>query len=158
MATDNIGRARGTDYFLIAEQLTESELDYLTRTQQFVDNDVLPVINDYWERAEFPFQLVDKLAKLDLVGDGIEGYGCPPMSPIAAGLVNMELNRGDGSVGTFYGVHCGLAMKSIAMLGSAEQKEQVVAADGPAGEDRRVCAHRAGARIGFDRPGDLGPA
>ena len=59
---------------------------------------------------------MEKLTKLDLVGDGIEGYGCAPMSPIAAGLVNMELNRGDASVGTFYGVHCGLAMKSIAML------------------------------------------
>ncbi len=124
MATDDIGRARGTDYFLIAEQLTESELDYLMRTRQFVDNDVLPVINDYWERADFPFELIQKLAKLDLVGDGIEGYGCPPMSPIAAGLVNMELSRGDGSVGTFYGVHCGLAMKSIDLLGSAEQKER----------------------------------
>ena len=124
MTTDNIGRARGTDYFLIAEQLTESELDYLRRTQQFVDHEVLPVINDYWERAEFPFELIEKLAKLDIVGDGIEGYGCPPMSPIAAGLVNMELNRGDGSLGTFYGVHCGLAMKSISMLGSEQQKQR----------------------------------
>ncbi|MFI5099462.1 MAG: acyl-CoA dehydrogenase family protein [Actinomycetes bacterium] len=124
MTTDDIGRARGTDYFSIAEQLTESELDYLLRTRQFVDHEVLPVINGYWERAEFPFELVEKLAKLDVVGDGIEGFGCPPMSPIAAGLVNMELNRGDGSIGTFYGVHCGLAMKSIALLGSEEQKER----------------------------------
>ena len=46
------------------------------------------------------------------------------MSPIAAGLIHMELHRGDASVGTFYGVHCGLAMKSIAMLGSEEQKER----------------------------------
>jgi glutaryl-CoA dehydrogenase len=76
MTTDDIGRARGTDYFLIAEQLTESEMDYLLRARQFVDHDVLPVINRYWERAEFPFGLVEKLAKLDLVGDGIEGYGC----------------------------------------------------------------------------------
>ncbi|MET0739940.1 MAG: acyl-CoA dehydrogenase family protein [Candidatus Nanopelagicales bacterium] len=124
MATDDIGRARGTDYYLIAEQLTESERDYLLRTQKFVDNDVLPVINAHWERAEFPFELIEKLAKLDVVGDGIEGYGCPPMSPIAAGLVNMELNRGDGSLGTFYGVHCGLAMKSVSMLGSEEQKQR----------------------------------
>jgi len=62
---------------------------------------VLPVINDYWERAEFPRPLIDKLAKLDIVGDGIEGYGCPPMSPIACGLIHLELNRGDGSLGTF---------------------------------------------------------
>jgi glutaryl-CoA dehydrogenase len=124
MRTDDIGQARGTDYFLIADQLTDAELDYLSRTRQFVDNEVLPVINGYWERAEFPFELLEKLAKLNVVGDGIEGYGCPPMSPIAAGLVNMELHRGDASIGTFYGVHCGLAMKSIEMLGSAAQKER----------------------------------
>jgi len=82
------------------------------------------VINGYWERAEFPRPLIDKLAKLDIVGDGIEGYGCPPMSPIATGLVHMELNRGDGSLGTFVGVQAGLAMQSIAMLGSEEQKQR----------------------------------
>ena len=119
-----IGRSLGTDYFLIADQLTREELGYLRRTRDFVDNEVLPVINGYWERAEFPRPLIDKLAKLDIVGDGIEGYGCPPMSPIATGLVHMELNRGDGSLGTFVGVQAGLAMQSIAMLGSEEQKQR----------------------------------
>ena len=119
-----IGRSLGTDYFLIADQLTREELGYLRRTRDFVDDEVLPVINGYWERAEFPRPLIDKLAKLDIVGDGIEGYGCPPMSPIATGLVHMELNRGDGSLGTFVGVQAGLAMQSIAMLGSEEQKRR----------------------------------
>src|SRR5215510_5372664 len=119
-----IGRSLGTDYFLIADQLTREELGYLRRARDFVDNEVLPVINDYWERAEFPRPLVEKLAKLDIVGDGIEGYGCPPMSPIATGLVHMELNRGDGSLGTLVGVQAGLAMQSIAMLGSEEQKQR----------------------------------
>jgi glutaryl-CoA dehydrogenase len=59
-----------------------------------------------------------------VVGDGIVGYDCPPMSPIAAGLVHLELNRGDGSLGTFLGVQAGLAMRSIAMLGSEEQKQR----------------------------------
>jgi glutaryl-CoA dehydrogenase len=54
MTTDDIGRARGTDYFLIAEQLTESEMDYLLRARQFVDHDGLPVLNRSWERAEGP--------------------------------------------------------------------------------------------------------
>ena len=119
-----IGRSLGTDYFLIADQLTREELGYLRRTRDFVDNEVLPVINGYWERAEFPWPLVEKLAKLEVVGDGIEGYGCPPMSPIATGLVHMELNRGDGSLGTLVGVQAGLAMQSIAMLGSEEQKQR----------------------------------
>jgi glutaryl-CoA dehydrogenase len=121
---DNIGRSQGTDYFRIADQLTNEERDYLRRTREFVDNEVLPVINGYWERAEFPWPLVQALGKLGIVGDGIEGYGCPPMSPIATGLIHMELNRGDGSLGTLLGVQAGLAMQSIAMLGSEEQKQR----------------------------------
>jgi glutaryl-CoA dehydrogenase len=119
---DDIGRSLGTDYFHIGDQLTAQERDYWRRTRDFVDEEVLPVINGYWERAEFPWPLIEKLAKLEVVGDGIDGYGCPPMSPIAAGLVNMELNRGDGSLGTFLGVQAGLAMRSIALLGSAAQR------------------------------------
>ena len=120
---ETIGRSLGTDFFRIGDQLTDEERAYWRRTRDFVDDEVLPVINDYWERAEFPRPLIDKLAKLDIVGDSIEGYGCPPMSPIANGLVHLELNRGDGSLGTFLGVQAGLAMQSIAMLGSEEQKQ-----------------------------------
>jgi glutaryl-CoA dehydrogenase len=119
----DIGKALGTDYFLIRDQLTDEELDYLERTRRFVEDEVLPVIGDYWERAEFPIELARRLGELGLIGDGIEGYGCPPMSPLAAGLIHMELNRGDGSLGVFCGVQGGLAMRSIAGLGSEEQKQ-----------------------------------
>jgi glutaryl-CoA dehydrogenase len=119
-----IGKSLGTDYFLIREELTETELDYWRRSRRFVDQEVLPVINEYWERADFPWPLVKRLGSLGIVGDGIEGYGCPEMSPIACGLVNMEINRGDGSLGTFIGVQAGLAMKSIYLLGSEEQKQR----------------------------------
>ena len=120
----DIGTALGTDYFLIRDQLTDEELDYLDRTRRFVEDEVLPVIGDYWEKAEFPIELARRLGELGLIGDGIEGYGCPPMSPLAAGLIHMELNRGDGSLGVFCGVQGGLAMRSIAGLGSEEQKQQ----------------------------------
>ena len=90
--------------------------------QIYVDTEVLPVISDYWERAEFPWPLVKTLGALGIVGDGIVGYGCPPMSPVAAGLIHMELNRGDGSLGTIHAVQAGLAMRSIWLLGSEEQK------------------------------------
>jgi len=122
--THTIGRSRGTDFFRIADQLTLQERDYWRRTRDFVDDEVLPVINGYWERAEFPGTLVGRLGELGIVGDGITGYGCPPMSPIASGLIHLELNRGDGSLGTFLGVRAGLAMQSIAMLGSEEQKQR----------------------------------
>jgi glutaryl-CoA dehydrogenase len=71
-----------------------------------------------------PWPLLQRLGELGIVGDDIQGYGCPGLDPIAAGLVNMELSRGDGSLATFLGVQSGLAMKSIAMLGSEEQKQR----------------------------------
>ncbi|HEY5428747.1 MAG TPA: acyl-CoA dehydrogenase family protein [Solirubrobacteraceae bacterium] len=125
--SEDIGRSHGTDYFLIRDQLRDEEIDYLERTRAFVDEDVLPVAADYWERGDFPWELLKKMAPLEIVGDGIEGYGCPSMSPIACGLIHMELNRGDGSLGTFLGVQAGLAMRSIALLGSEEQKQRWLA-------------------------------
>ena len=121
---ENIGRSLGTDYFRIGDQLTPTEREIWRRTRDFVDHEVLPVINGYWERAEFPVPLVAGLAELGVVGDGIDGYGCPALSPIATGLVHMEINRGDGSLGTFLGVQAGLAMRSIALLGSEAQKQR----------------------------------
>jgi glutaryl-CoA dehydrogenase len=121
---ENIGRSLGTDYFRIGDQLSREEREYWRRSRHFVDEEVLPVINGYWERAEIPWPLIESLGKLGVVGDGIDGYGCPPMSPIATGLINLELNRGDGSLGTFVGVQAGLAMQSIAMLGSEAQKQR----------------------------------
>ena len=120
----NIGEALGTDYFELREPFTAQQENYLVRTREFVDTEILPVINDYWERAEFPWALIEKMSALGIVGDAIEGYGCPPMDPMSAGLIHMELNRGDGSLGTFLAVQAGLAMKSIAMCGSEEQKQQ----------------------------------
>jgi glutaryl-CoA dehydrogenase len=121
---EDLGRALGTDYFFLREQLSAEQLDYLQRTRRFVDEEVVPVIGGYWERAEFPWPLARRLGELGLVGDGLQGYGCPPMDPFAAGLVQMEISRGDGSLGTFLGVQAGLAMRSIAMHGSEEQKQR----------------------------------
>jgi glutaryl-CoA dehydrogenase len=124
MPYTNLGEALATDYFFVREQFSKAEWDRFIDTRRFVDQEVLPVINDYWERAEFPWPLVPRLGELGIVGDGIDGYGCPGMSPLATGLVHMELHRGDGSFGTFLGVQAGLAMQSIAMLGSVPQKER----------------------------------
>jgi glutaryl-CoA dehydrogenase len=119
-----LGHALGTDCYLIREQLSTQQIGYLDRTRAFVDEHVLPVIGDYWERAEFPWPLVEKLGRLGIVGDGICGYGCPEMDPLSAGLIYMELSRGDGSLGTFLRVQAGLAMQAIAMLGTEEQKQR----------------------------------
>jgi glutaryl-CoA dehydrogenase len=122
--TDGLSEALATDYFFLREQLTEQQLDALRRVRKFVDHEVLPVIGDYWERAEMPWPLIQRIGELGIVGEDIQGYGCPGLDPITCGLVHMEMNRGDGSLGTFLGVQSGLAMKSIAMLGSEEQKQR----------------------------------
>jgi glutaryl-CoA dehydrogenase len=123
----HLGEALATDYLFVREQFGEEQWERFIRTRRFVDTEVLPAINDYWERAELPWPLMARLADLELVGDDIEGYGCPGMTALASGLVNMELHRGDGSLGTFLGIQSGLAMKAIAMLGSDEQKQRWLA-------------------------------
>src|ERR1700749_904409 len=121
---EDLGHALSTDYFFLREQLTEQQLDVLRRVRVFVDEEVLPVIGGYWERAEMPWPLIQRLGELGIVGEDIAGYGCPGLDPISCGLVHMELNRGDGSLGTLLGGQGGLAMKSIAELGSEEQKQR----------------------------------
>jgi glutaryl-CoA dehydrogenase len=120
----HLGEALATDYFQVRDQFTEEQWDHFITTRRFVDEEVLPAINAYWQTEELPWPLMRRIAELGLYGEDIVGYGCPGMSPLARGLVNMELHRGDGSLGTFLGVQSGLAMKSIALLGSDEQKER----------------------------------
>src|SRR5438270_3639811 len=119
-----LGQSLGTDFYLMDELLTEQERGARDKVRNFCDKEVIPIINDYWERAEFPFELIPKMAKLQVAGGSIQGYGCPGMSHVAAGLMALELARGDASICTFFGVHSGLAMSSIAMLGSEEQKQR----------------------------------
>jgi glutaryl-CoA dehydrogenase len=120
----HLGDALATDYFQLREQFTEEQWGHFITARRFVDEEVLPTINGYWEAAELPWPLMRRLAELGLLGEDIRGHGCPGMSPVARGLVNMELHRGDGSLGTFLGVQSGLAMKSIALLGSEAQKQR----------------------------------
>ena len=113
-----------TDYYLLDELLDDEARAVRDRVRKFVDTELLPVINDYWDRAEFPFPLVARIAELGIIGSTISGYECPGLSRLAAGMVTLEMSRGDGSVNTFIGVQSGLAMGSIALLGSEEQKQR----------------------------------
>jgi glutaryl-CoA dehydrogenase len=113
-----------TDLYAIEELLSEAECAIRDQVRLFADKEILPVINDYWERAEFPFELLEPMSKLEIWGGTTEGYGCPGLSAVGAGLVQQELARADGSISTFYGVQSGLTMRSIGMLGSEEQKQR----------------------------------
>ena len=120
----DIGLARETDYFLMKDQLTEDELELMYKVRKFGETEILPVVNAYWERGEFPFELVPRIAALNIVGDTMAGYGTTPMSAVGAGLLAYELSRVDGSMATFFAVHVGLAMQSIYLLGSEEQRQR----------------------------------
>jgi glutaryl-CoA dehydrogenase len=110
------------DYYLLDETLSDEERSIRDRVRAFCDDEVLPVINGYWERAEFPFELVPKLAALGVAGTSITGNGCPGLTRVGGGVVARELARGDGSINTFFGVHSGLAMGAIDLLGDEGQK------------------------------------
>jgi glutaryl-CoA dehydrogenase len=120
--SEHLGESLGTDFFSVREQFTEEQWSRFIAVRRFVDEEVVPAAGPYWERAEICWPLVRRLPELGIVGEEITGYGCAGMSPMACGLVTMELHRGDGSLGVFLGVHAGLAMQSIAMCGSEEQK------------------------------------
>ena len=104
--------------------LAEEDLDLLLRVRSFMESEVQPVINDYWTRAEFPHELVPGLAGLGIAGLAFEGPGCPGRGALVDGMVAMELGRVDPSIATFMGVHGGLAMGSIQLCGSDEQRER----------------------------------
>ena len=116
--------SQGTDFFSMDDLLTAEERAIRDRVRAFADQELIPVANEYWERAEFPAPLLKPYAALGVAGGAIQGYGCPGMSPVAEGLVALELARGDGSFSTFNSVHSGLVMTSIGLLGSDEQKQR----------------------------------
>jgi glutaryl-CoA dehydrogenase len=120
----DLARSQGTDFFAMDGLLTEPERAIRDRVRAFVDDKLIPVANEYWERAEFPAALVPAYAGLRVAGGAIQDYGCPGMSPLAEGLVSLELARGDGSFSTFHSVHSGLVMASVGLLGSEEQKQR----------------------------------
>ena len=121
---DTARREVDSDFYHLADYLNGDDRALVTKVRGFVDREVLPVINEYWEAADFPYQILPALADLGVVGTAIEGYGCPGLTRLQTGLVAMELSRGDGSVNTLNAVQSGLAMGSISLLGSEEQKQR----------------------------------
>ncbi|ADG79636.1 Acyl-CoA dehydrogenase domain protein OS=Tsukamurella paurometabola (strain ATCC 8368 / DSM/ CCUG 35730 / CIP 100753 / JCM 10117 / KCTC 9821 / NBRC 16120/ NCIMB 702349 / NCTC 13040) OX=521096 GN=Tpau_3043 PE=3 SV=1 [Tsukamurella paurometabola] len=121
---EGIARSRGTDYLHMRELITDDEAALLLKVREFGERELLPIVNDYWERGEFPFEILPGLRELEIVGDTMQGYGTTPMTAVGQGLVSYELGRIDGSIGTFIGVHVGLAMQSIYILGSEEQRQR----------------------------------
>ena len=113
-----------SDFYDLEALLDEEDRALLHRVRDFMDTEVQPIINEYWTRAEFPRQIIPGLAELGIAGTQFSGYGSPGKSALLDGMIAMELSRGDPSVSTFMGVHGGLAMGSMHLCASEEQKER----------------------------------
>ncbi|MEU2351141.1 acyl-CoA dehydrogenase family protein [Modestobacter sp. NPDC049651] len=116
------------DFFGYQTLLPEQEQKELLALREFLDSEVRPRVNAAWAAAEFPMDLIPKLAGADIVGRSYDWDGRPRASRLYSGFQALELSRVDPSIATFLGVHNGLAMGSIMILGSEEQKQRWIPA------------------------------
>src|SRR3954465_8149407 len=116
--------APNSDFYYLYETLPAEELAIVKRVREFMESKVAPVITDYWVRDEFPFELLPGVKELGIGGLAMKGYGCVGGSLALLGFIQMEIARVDPSFSTFIGVHGGLAMGSIYLGGSEEQKQK----------------------------------
>jgi glutaryl-CoA dehydrogenase len=114
----------GDFYHLGEEALKDEDRALQLYVRSFLEKEVKPLVNKYWLKAEFPFELIPKIAELNICGLTYQGYGCPGKSNLMEGMLAMEMARVDTSMSTFFGVQSGLAMGSIYLLGSEAQKQQ----------------------------------
>ena len=115
--------SEGTDFLLIDEMLTEEERIVRDTVRAFVDDKVLPIIADCFERDEAPLHLVREMGEMGIIGATLpEEYGCPGSSYVVYGLIQQELERGDSGIRSFNSVQSSLVMFPIYAFGSEEQK------------------------------------
>ncbi len=112
------------DFYDMALKLTPQQRELQIKVRNFMEDEIKPIANEYWNKAEFPFQIIPKMAELNICGLTYEGYGTPYETYVMEGIIAMELARVDVSISTFFGVHSGLAMGSIYICGSEEQKQE----------------------------------
>lgn len=104
--------------------LSDEELAVRDEVRAFVKERLKPNINEWWEKAVFPKEIVSEMGELGLLGMHLTGYGCAGKSAVAYGLACMELEAGDSGLRTFVSVQGSLAMSAIHKFGSEEQKEE----------------------------------
>lgn len=110
------------DFYDVFHTLTPEQRELQLKVRAFMEKDVKPIVNDYWLRDQFPFELIPKFKELNICGVTYDGYGCPNLPFIMEGVLAMEMARIDASIATFFGVQSGLSMGSIYICGSEEQK------------------------------------
>jgi glutaryl-CoA dehydrogenase len=115
---------QGVDYYNITELLSEEEVLVRDTVREFVDDNVLPIIEKHNRAGTFPRDLVAKMAELGMFGSTLPAkYGCAEMNNVAYGLVMQELERGDSGVRSFASVQSALVMYPIFTFGSEQHKD-----------------------------------
>jgi glutaryl-CoA dehydrogenase len=114
----------GVDYLDFDSLLSDEEKLARNTTRQFVDDQIMPIIEEYNREGKFPMQLVPQMAELGLFGASLKGYGCAGMSNVEYGLVTQELERGDSGLRSFVSVQSALVMYPIYTFGSETQKDK----------------------------------
>jgi glutaryl-CoA dehydrogenase len=112
------------DFFAYEELLSDREREQLESVREFLRTQVAPIVDDYWARSEFPFQLVEGFGRLGLMDWADPDSPESRPSNLLGGFLALELAHVDASVATFSGVHTGLAMGTILTCGSDEQKRR----------------------------------
>lgn len=112
------------DFYGIIDSLSDEEQEVITAVRAFMKTEVAPIANKCWLEGKFPKEIIPKMGELNICGLTYSGYGCPNRSFLLEGILSMEIASVDTSMATFYGVQSGLAMGSIYLCGSEEQKEK----------------------------------
>ena len=113
---------QGFDFLHLDKQFSEDELLVRRTAREFVEDNVIPIIEDCFREGRFPRELVPMMGELGFFGASLEGYGCAGMSNVEYGLVTQELERGDSGLRSFVSVQSALVMYPIYAFGSDEQK------------------------------------
>jgi glutaryl-CoA dehydrogenase len=112
------------DLYAYESLLSDEEREELAGIREFLQTEVKPQVNEHWETATFPMELIPRFAEVGMVGRSYDTEGSPRGSRLFTGFIALETARVDPSMATFLGVHNGLAMGSIVTLGSEEQKRR----------------------------------
>ncbi len=112
------------DFYGFENQLTEREKEFIANLRAQLETEVKPIVNEYWEKAEFPHQIIDVLHRNGTVGLGFAETAPFENSAVFRGWVALELARIDASVSTYVGVQNGLALGAIGVCGSNEQRAE----------------------------------
>lgn len=115
-------RTKSIDYYGIESLLSEKEKTVRDRVRRFVDNDVMPIIADFFDRGDFPMEVIPRMAEMGLFGLHVEGYGCKKENHVTYGLVCQELGRCDSGLRAMFSVQNSLVMYPLLSYGSEEQK------------------------------------